>query len=357
MSESAVLFSDSIDDLIFARENSPMVIRYAADYDLLSRILEKFGAQTVFARSSCVNSEVKNLLSEKSCPIQEFSSSDELKSLLAENSPSEIPMTESGIAGTNFQNQDSELLELSPTFARLVGSSPAMQKLRNQIIRVAKFNVSVLLLGETGTGKTTVARAIHELSERRNKPFKSCVLSNSNESLIESKLFGVSKGGFTGAVEGKGLFEETDGGTLFLDEIGEISTNTQIKLLQVLSEGVINRIGSNEDIQVNSRMIFATNANLESKVKLREFRDDLFFRINDVIIRIPPLRERIEDIEELAKSILISNNIKKTISPAAISVLKTLSWRGNVRQLEKVVRNAGLIYSDSDVIEPKDIVV
>lgn len=369
MSDFAILHSDRLEDLLFVRERFNKHVRYSSDFGTLSRVVRKFGSQTVIARSSCLSTEAKSLMSKHFCRAYEYSSFQGLGSLLngvcagfgggSRNERTSVPAESKrpAILGCETAAPESykSLCALSPTFARLKGSSLAMQKLRRDIARIARFNISVLLLGETGSGKTTVARAIHELSARQNKPFKTEVLSNTNESLIEARLFGVSAGGFTGAVEGAGVFEETSGGTLFLDEIGEVSPNIQTKLLQVLSEGMIHRVGSNKDIHVDNRMIFATNANLAAKIKLGSFREDLFYRINDVTLRIPPLRERIEDIPELAEDILHRAGIKKRLSPSALALLQTFSWRGNIRQLEKCVRNAALLYCDGDIIEPQHI--
>ena len=350
MTEPSILFSDLPEDLTFAREKSSKILRYAPDFGFLNQIVTKFGSQEVFARAAVLDERAKNFLSERNCPVVVFSSKAELENLLVSAHRPKKSLFES-------EREFSSFCELSPTFAALQGSSPAMKILRADIIRVASVEVSVLILGETGTGKTTVARALHELSARRKMPFRSEVLSNTNETLIESKLFGVETGAFTGAVAGKGVFEEADGGTLFLDEIGEISPNIQTKLLQVLSEGVINRIGSNKNIPVDNRMIFATNADIERKIKLKEFREDLFYRINDVTLRIPPLRERIEDIPELARAFLKREKINKEISDNALAVLQTFSWKGNVRQLEKVLKTAALLYCDGDTILPEHIVL
>ena len=351
MIEGAVLFSENLEDLLFVRGKSEKILRYASDFTMLQRILQKFAPQTVIFSSSSPQN-IKDFIKSSGSRFFEYSTKTELESLLQQTdfdfSDSDESSFENSPGLKNFS-------EISPAFASLVGSSPAMQKLRQMILKIAASDVSVLILGETGTGKTSFARAIHELSSRREKPFKDCVLSNSNEALVESKLFGVAEGGFTGAVAGKGLFEECDGGTLFLDEIGEISANTQTKLLQVLSEGVINRIGSNKDIKVDDRMIFATNANLEAKIKLGEFREDLFYRINDVTLRLPPLRERLEDIPDLCREILRREKIRKKISDSAIAVMQTLPWKGNVRQLEKCIKNAALLYSEGETIEPKHI--
>ncbi|MBQ8013764.1 MAG: sigma-54-dependent Fis family transcriptional regulator [Treponema sp.] len=347
------LFSESADDVAFTRRNSDFIIRYASDLESFRRISEKFIIQDVFVRSSCISDQFMQLMEEKHCKIHKFSVTAELERLI------EIERAKKNkTCDENFPSGGVDydfLCEKSPKFASLVGKSPAMERLRQTIIKLASLDVSILLLGETGTGKTSVARAIHELSERRKRPFKEVVIANMNESLVEAKLFGVASGGFTGAVPGKGLFEDCDGGTLFFDEIGEVSLNIQTKLLQVLGEGMINRIGSNKDIPVDNRMIFATNANLEAKIRQGTFREDLFYRINDVTLRIPPLRERLEDIPELAEAYLRREKINKNISDSALAALQTFSWKGNIRQLEKVLKNAALLYCDGDTIGAKDI--
>lgn len=348
MSEVFVVFSNNLEDLNFVRTKSNILFLFAADISILQQMAARFSDFTVFAYSNCIDSEFISLADRNIFCYSEYRNHSELESLVFRLNSSYEKENSDNAYIENYKN----FCELSPAFALLAGSSPAMQKLRKTIIQIAPFDVSVLILGETGTGKTTVARAIHELSNRRKKCFKSEVLSNSNETLIESKLFGVSEGGFTGAVPGKGLFEECEGGTLFFDEIGELSMNIQTKLLQVLSEGVINRIGSNKDIPVDNRMIFATNANLDAKIKAKEFREDLFYRINDVIIKIPPLRERLEDIPDLCQMFLKREKLNKTISKSALMFLQTFPWKGNIRQLEKCIKKAALLYCHGDVIEP-----
>lgn len=352
MSEKILILSGNLEHITFARELLGDEILYASDLNFLKRILEHETLSLAYIHSDFFSPELESFLQNQGCHYRVFHSSLDLEKSLAEKSAGKDGQENSS---GNLSFSEDAFAELSPSFSLLAGTSRQMQQLRQTILKIAAFDVSVLILGETGTGKTTVARAIHELSARRKKIFKEVVLSTMNESLIESKLFGVAEGGFTGAVAGKGVFEEADGGTLFFDEIGEISANVQTKILQVLSEGVINRIGSNKDIRVDNRMIFATNANLDMKIRTKEFREDLLYRINDVTIRIPPLRERLEDIPALARCFLKRSKINKEISGPALAALQTFSWKGNVRQLEKVLKNAALLYCDGDVIEPEHI--
>lgn len=340
-----VLFSTKADDIIFARKASPLICKFASDISILRQILEKSQGFPVLVAKHCINQDFISLIKGSFLSYSEYNDKNELKSLLCALYEKEKAKSKSAPLSS----------PLSPTYSSLIGSSIAMNKLRQALLKISAYDVSVILLGETGTGKTTVAKAIHELSPRREKPFRMEVLSTSNENLIESRLFGVTKGGFTGAVESKGIFEDADGGTVFLDEIGEIGRTFQTKLLQVLSEGIVRRIGSHKDIPVDNRMIFATNANIEAKIKNGEFREDLFYRINDIILRLPPLRERLEDIPELCAYFLRQNKISKHISDSAIKAMQSFSWRGNIRQLEKCIKNAALIYSEGDTIEPDDL--
>ncbi len=365
MTESITIFSDKLSDIEFARENCKKIVRFASNLVILKKTIAKYGPRNIFVLESCIDSNFLAFTDQYSIPYFKYADISELDILLSKEIPPEIyeiepkkekkpkPEPEKYVDTKDYQ----KYCEISPAFACLTGSSAAISKLRRDIIRVAVFDVPVLLLGETGTGKTTVARAIHELSPRRKKIFKGEVISNMNETLVESKLFGVTEGAFTGAVSSKGLFEEADGGTLFLDEIGEISPSVQVKLLKVLSESVISRIGSNKEIHVDNRMIFATNANLERKILEKTFRDDLFYRINDVTLKIPPLRERLEDIPDLCRMILKREKIQKEISDSAISLLQTFTWKGNIRQLEKCLKNAARLYCDGDIIEPRHIKV
>ncbi len=237
-------------------------------------------------------------------------------------------------------------LKESSRFDDLVGESPAMEKVRAMLDRVASTNSTVLIWGESGTGKELAARAIHRRSPRRAKQFVSINCGALPDELLESELFGHVKGSFTGAVATKkGLFEVADGGTIFLDEIGDTSPAMQIKLLRVLQEREIRRVGGTEQLEVDVRVIAATNQDLESLVREKRFREDLFYRINVIAIQMPPLREKREDIPVLANHFLakctrmMGKKIRE-ISPEAMRQLMEYGWPGNVRELENVIERA-----------------
>ncbi|MBM4090282.1 MAG: sigma-54-dependent Fis family transcriptional regulator [Planctomycetes bacterium] len=233
---------------------------------------------------------------------------------------------------------------------RLVGSGLAMERVRELITKVAPTNSTVLILGETGTGKELVARAVHDQSARADMPFVAINCGGLPENLIESELFGHRKGAFTGADEHRvGLFEVAHGGTLFLDEIGELPKAMQAKLLRVLESGEIRRVGDNDSFHVDVRVVCATHRDLEVMVQEKTFRDDLMFRINTFEIRIPPLRNRFADIPELAEHLLrrfLPNAIGIAgglFDPDAIHALQAYSWPGNVRELANVVEHATIL--------------
>ena len=237
----------------------------------------------------------------------------------------------------------------------LVGSGPAMTKLMAQIERVAASETRVCILGETGTGKELVARAIHEKSPRREHPFITLNCAAVPAELIESELFGHEKGAFTGAaVKHLGKFEQADGGTLFLDEIGDMPVAMQAKLLRVLEEGEVERVGGDKPIKVNVRVVVATHRNLEDLVKQNSFRSDLFHRIYVFPLTLPPLRERLEDFPGLvghfAGQVAAQNGWKEKIfSEEAIAELRKYGWPGNVRELRNVVERLILLASDENV--------
>ncbi|MDR3108380.1 MAG: sigma-54 dependent transcriptional regulator [Planctomycetaceae bacterium] len=235
----------------------------------------------------------------------------------------------------------------------LVGESDPMQRVYYILDRIAPTESTVVILGETGTGKELVARAIHDRSQRKNKPFVAVNCGALPETLIESELFGHRKGSFTGANEHRaGLFEVADGGTLFLDEIGELPKGVQSKLLRFLESGEVRKIGENAPIICNVRVVCATLKNLETMVEAGDFREDLWFRINTFEIHIPPLRERTDDLSELiahlAKRYHEKINIKSgedLFTPEAFKILQGYKWPGNVRQLANVIEHA-LILAD-----------
>jgi DNA-binding NtrC family response regulator len=237
----------------------------------------------------------------------------------------------------------------------LVGSGPAMKKLTTQIERVAASETRVCILGETGTGKELVARAIHEKSPRREHPFVTLNCAAVPAELIESELFGHEKGAFTGAaVKHLGKFEQADGGTLFLDEIGDMPVAMQAKLLRVLEEGEVERVGGDKPIKVNVRVLVATHRNLEELVKQNAFRRDLFHRIYVFPLTLPPLHGRKEDFPELvahfARQVAAQNGWKEKIfSQEAIEELQKYGWPGNVRELRNIVERLILLASDGDV--------
>lgn len=251
-------------------------------------------------------------------------------------------------------------LEPAGGLDRMLGDSPQMQDIFNRIRRVAPTQATVLIEGESGTGKELVARALHTLSPRNNKKFVAVNCAALSPQLMESELFGHEKGAFTGAMQRRiGRFEEADGGTLFLDEIGEIDIPTQVKLLRVLAERSIERVGSNTSIPVNVRVIAATNRNLESMVRDGTFRLDLFQRLNVISLHMPPLRERREDIVLMANAFTqelckINNKSSKNLTRPALDMLRCYEWPGNVRQLRTAVEH-GVVMSASDSITPADL--
>jgi len=242
----------------------------------------------------------------------------------------------------------------------LVGSSPAMQNVYTMIRRVADLNASVLITGDSGTGKELIARAIHTRGSRKNLPFVAVSCGAIPETLIESELFGHEKGSFTGSTGTHlGYFEQAGAGTLFLDEIGELSPQTQVKLLRVLQQKEFNRLGSSRTIPLKSRIIFATHRNLPRMVTQGLFRQDLFYRVNVMMLHAPSLAERRDDIAELSDHFLrmYSDLYMKEvegISHAALEILEQHDWPGNVRELENAIQSA-LIRTESSEIQPCDL--
>lgn len=248
--------------------------------------------------------------------------------------------------------QLNDLLQRSRPMTTIIGNSAPMQEVFRLIDRVAPTDKSVLIQGESGTGKELVARAIQERSQRSSKPFVTVNCAALPESLVESELFGHEKGAFTGAtVRKEGLFETADGGSLFVDEIGELPISLQPKLLRVLEDGSLRRVGSHQERRVNVRVIAATNRDLQAEVTAKRFREDLFYRINVVSIGLPPLRERREDIP------LLLNHFLKDgweFEPEARDAILGYDWPGNIRQLANAIDRA-MILADDHLIALDDL--
>ncbi len=242
----------------------------------------------------------------------------------------------------------------------MVGRSAALEKVWESVRRAAPTSATVLITGESGVGKELVARAIHRNSNRKDEAFVQVNCAAIPEELIESELFGHEKGSFTGATEKQiGKFELAHKGTIFLDEVGDMSLRTQAKVLRVLQEGEVERIGSQKTIQVDVRVIAATNKDLEEEIEKGRFREDLFFRLSVVPIRVPPLRERPEDVpplvEHFVRQFCAENNVRpRGFTPAAVEALARHSWRGNVRELKNAVERL-LIMVDDDQVRPEHL--
>ncbi len=242
----------------------------------------------------------------------------------------------------------------------MVGESHAMRQLREQVAMAAPTNGRVLIHGENGTGKELVARTVHALSRRRGGPFVEVNCAAIPEELIESELFGHVKGAFTGAVaDRRGKFEIADGGTIFLDEVGDMSLKTQAKVLRVLQEQVVERIGGTSSVRVDVRVLAATNKDLQAEIREGRFRDDLFFRLNVIPIFVPPLRDRRDDIALLAHHFMQElateyGRRAKTIDPSALAALQQYSWPGNVRELRNVIERL-IIMVTGDTITSRDL--
>ena len=265
-----------------------------------------------------------------------------------------------GLELGNLRKENRQLRSVIEARHQLVGESPALRAIMDQVRRAAPTTATVLLLGESGVGKELVARAIYRNSQRAKERFVEVNCAAIPEELIESELFGHERGAFTGATEKQvGKFEQADGGTIFLDEVGDMSAKTQAKVLRVLQEGEVERIGSNKTLKVDVRVIAATNKDLEVEIAEGRFRDDLYFRLSVIPIYVPSLRERVEDIPMLVQHFsqqFSQNNGRRAarFAPGAIQALMQARWRGNIRELRNVVERL-LIMSERDVIEAADV--
>ncbi len=233
----------------------------------------------------------------------------------------------------------------------LVGRSTAMQDIYRALARLMQTDLTVMITGESGTGKELVARALHEFGKRRNGPFVAINMAAIPRDLIEAELFGHEKGAFTGAnTRSSGRFEQAEGGTLFLDEIGDMPMDAQTRLLRVLQEGEYTMVGGRNPIKTNVRIVAATHRDLSQMIRQGLFREDLFYRLNVVPIRLPPLRERIDDVADLVQHFLNAAQREgeppKSVSPEAIRLMQNYNWPGNIRELENLVRRLSALYAD-----------
>lgn len=260
-----------------------------------------------------------------------------------------LDLAASAVASSRLMTEPVEMGEARSDRSAIIGTSRAMQAIYKEIGRVAATSATVLIRGATGTGKELIARAIYQHSNRADKPFIAVNCAAIPDTLLESELFGFERGAFTGAHARRiGRFEQAQGGTIFLDEIGDLNANTQGKLLRVLQERCIQRLGSESNIPVDVRVLAATHRDLETAIKEKEFREDLFYRLSVVTVALPALSDRPEDIPELAKYFIqrfgkelgLEN---QAVQPEAISFLQSQSWPGNVRELENVIRQALLL--------------
>ena len=261
----------------------------------------------------------------------------------------------------DYKNLVNENLKLKKALAsprQIIGNSPAMKKILDTVETVAQSDFSILIVGETGTGKELIADAIHNQSNRKDKPFIKINCAALSETLLESELFGHEKGAFTGAVKmKKGRFEMADQGTIFLDEVDDIPLSMQVKLLRVLQEKEIERVGGGSTISVDVRVIAASKTNLQEKVKQKKFREDLFYRLNVVPINIPPLREHLNDIPDLVNYFLLKHNVTNKIesfSQHCIDELAKYNWPGNIRELENVVQRL-IAFSSGKIITAENL--
>jgi two-component system nitrogen regulation response regulator NtrX len=264
------------------------------------------------------------------------------------------------LAHATLVGENARLREAAESRYEMVGESPALHGVRELIAKVGPTAARVLITGENGTGKELVARALHQASPRRDRAFVEVNCAAIPSELIESELFGHMKGSFTGAFADRaGKFEQADGGTLFLDEVGDMSLSAQAKLLRVLQEGVVTRIGGSKAIQVDVRVLAATNKDLESEIVEGRFREDLLYRLNVVPIEVPPLRDRLEDIpalvEHFAEQLAASAGVPgKKFAPEAIARFQARTWPGNIRELRNAVERA-LILAPGRTVAAADV--
>ena len=367
-----------------------MLLYVAPEIETLRAVLELKNLRSFYADSRFFTDDIKNFAcgGEFSCDVfngiteierlleDDLQNSDEFlyssKSLvLSDSSDFYSPVFFDDKSKTNFserkilqntltkskkENKKSENPKIkSESFDKIIGDSDAVFEFRRKIVKAAQTDLPVLIVGETGSGKTLAANAIHELSERKNEKILEINMTEISESLFETTLFGHKKGAFTGAEsEHRGIFEEAQNTTLFLDEIGELPKSLQAKLLRVIDKKEFFPVGSSRAKQTDARLVFATNSNLQKKVAEGEFRQDLYRRIKNLLIEVPPLRIRKQDIPLIASEYMKKHGKGKRLSLNALRILQTHSWPENIGELENCL-NRAIVFCENDEIDSQDI--
>lgn len=374
MQISGAVFTTDLNFLQILREKAgpDNLFYFAMDLFSLEKLLVQKKVKKVFIKSSDFNDELKGFFKKFECFYKVFDEFFEIESLLKSsdgqffspnlNEEENILCSESQKPKRHFCRQPGKSISAeidkktsSESFDKILGISELTKEIRYRIIKAAATDFPVLILGETGTGKTLVANAIHELSRRKNEKILELNINEISSELFESSLFGHEKGAFTGADSfHKGFFEESCSTTLFLDEIGELPKSLQTKLLRVLDKKEFFPVGSNRAKKTDARLIFATSANLSKKIMNGEFRRDLYRRLKNLLIEIPPLRKRKEDIPILAESYMAKNGNGKRLSKNALQFLKSYDWPENIGQLENCL-NRAIVFSEGYEINPEDL--
>lgn len=342
MQTERAVYTTDLEILRFLREkfDSEIPFYFAMDLASLGNLLENKEIKFVFINSADFDDKIREFLRGEEIFYKIFTEFSELEEII-----------ESKINSKNGETQKVK----SESFSKIIGNSRAINEVRRKIIKAAETDFPVLITGETGSGKTLVANAIHELSSRSKNAILEVNLNEISPSLFESALFGHEKGSFTGAENfHRGFFEEADATTLFLDEIGDLPPALQTKLLRAIDKREFFPIGSSRAKKTNARLIFATNANLPRKIFKGEFRQDLYRRLKNLVIELPPLRNRKDDIPLLAENYMKNHGNGKYLSETSLKFLQSCDWPENIGQLENCL-NRAIVFSDNVEISPEDI--
>lgn len=345
MTEIPAVFTKDLQMLKKLREdNAGKPLYFACDFDSLKYLLEKKKINSILLKRDDFSQEMENKFPKSKYNFYFIENETKLEKIQNSTSPNHYKLY-----------GDLSPKHESKSFNQILGDSAEVKKLKYKILKTAETNFPILITGETGTGKTLVANAIHELSPRGKKSILELNVNEISEGLFESTLFGHEKGAFTGADSvHKGFFEEADLTSFFLDEIGDLPLNLQAKLLRVIDKKEFFPVGSNRAKKTGARLIFATNANLPKKIINGEFRRDLYRRLKNLMIEVPPLRNRREDIPLLAESYMEKNGNGKKLSKTALKFLQNYDWPENIGQLENCL-NRAIVFSESDEITPEDL--